>query len=91
MGICICKVDCSNSFPATMLCPVSANTVKVRSGMYVDRLVWIGLIVVDLYKGVRAAVTPAGEAERGLRHIANRRSWGPPHKWISLRSGGCTQ
>ena len=47
MGICICKLDDSVSFPATMLCPVSANTVKVRSGKYVDRMVWIGLIVVD--------------------------------------------
>ena len=74
MGICICMVDCSNSFPATMLCPVSANTVKVRSVMYMVELVWIGLIVVDLYRGVRAAVTPAGEAERRLRRIADRRS-----------------
>ena len=40
MGIC-------DSFPETTICPVSANTVKVRSGMYVDRMVWIGLIVVD--------------------------------------------
>ena len=57
-----------------MLCPVSANTVKVRSGKYVDRTVWIGLIVVDLYKGVRAVLTPVGEAEHWLRRIADRRS-----------------
>ena len=71
MGICIiCKLECSDSFPATMLCLVSASTVKVRSGKYVDRMVWVGLIVVDLYRGVRAAVTPAGKAEHRLRRIA---------------------
>ena len=71
MGICICMVECSDSFPATMLCPISAITVKARSGRYVDRLMWIGLLVmVDRYRGVRAARAPAGEAERGLRNIA---------------------